>query len=605
VTEGTASVERVREELRQLGYLDAGIDRFALAGAGSASPLRACAVVAARLGPAGGLLFGAAFTAAAALLEPDRLRDPRDFVVLLVYISFAATLATSALALLAGLLAGWLGRRLERRPGPRLSRNVGLVLGAFGAAYLGLWWRSHAVEAPLGVQLALGAAALGLVLSLARFGSLAAVAVLSAGGTAERLPAARDARRHMAPLVAAAVLLLAVGAAAAARLGEVEDTGPDYAVRPTGLRVRVIGVDGLDAALALSMAARGEMPELARRLPLSAHARLQPEPEQVPAIVWTTVATGRGPEAHGVRGSGTRLAGMRAPVSFLSPEGGVSSALAGAADVLRITRTEPPSAVLRSVKAFWNVASDKGLRVGIVNWWATWPAEPLNGYVVSDRTFLKVERGAAPDREVYPPDAFDVVKALLPPAADRARRRDLFHAAAAARLRSGHPVDLEAVYLPGLDIFTNQQMLESPADLGALDARLATIREYYRFLDRLLGEMTEALGPDEMVVLVGDPGRFERRTTSGLLMLWGGAARPGDLGTVSERDVAPTVLHLVGLPVSRELTGAVLTSGLTAAFNDAHPVEHVARYARRRTAPAASGFDREMIEELRSLGYIH
>ena len=599
MTEGTASVERVREELRQLGYLDTGIDRFALGGAGGDSPLKACARVAARLGPAGGILFGAAFSAAAALLEPDRLRDPADLAVLFIYVCVAATLATSALALLAGLLAGWLGRRLGHRPGPRLSRNVGLALGALGAAYLGLWWRSHALGAPAGVQAALAVTALGLVLALTRFGSLAAIAVLAAGGAAERLPEARDARRHMARLVAVAVLVLAAAAAAASRLGEVEDVGPDYAVRPTGLRIRVIGVDGLDGGLALSMAARGEMPELARRLPLAARARLRPEPEPVPAIVWTTVATGRGPEAHGVRGVGTRLAGMKAPVSF-------PSALAGAADVLRITRTEPPSAVLRSVKAFWNVASDKGLRVGVVNWWATWPAEPLNGYVVSDRAFLKVELGGPPDREVYPEEDFATVKALLPPAPDRARRRDLFHAAAAARLREERPVDLEAVYLPGLDIFVNQQMSAAPAgDLGALDARLGTIREYYRFLDRLLGEMTARLTPDDVVVLVGDPGRFERGATSGLLMIWGGPARAADLGTVSERDIAPTILHLVGLPVSRELPGTVLTAALQPSFNESHAVEHVARYARRRAAPAASGFDREMIEELRSLGYIH
>ena len=57
-----ASVEAVREELRRLGYLDSGLDRFVLAGAGAPSPLRACARAALRVGLAGGVLFGLAGT---------------------------------------------------------------------------------------------------------------------------------------------------------------------------------------------------------------------------------------------------------------------------------------------------------------------------------------------------------------------------------------------------------------------------------------------------------------------------------------------------------------------------------------------------------------
>jgi hypothetical protein len=598
-----SSVKQVREELRRLGYLETGIDRFVLGGAASASPLRACAAVAARVGLAGGVLFGAVFAAAIAWLEPGRLREPRDFVVLMSYVAAAAALTVGVLALSAGLLAGWIGRRLGHRPGPTLSRNLGLASGVVGTAYLALWWRSHASGAPLGVQLALAAAGAGLVWSLTRFGSLAAIAVLSAGGVGDRLPEARDARRHMARLAGAALLIMVAAAAAASRRSERDPVGPDYAVRPTGLSVRVIGIDGFDAGLALRMAARGEMPELARRLALGARGRLRPEPEQVPAIVWTTIATGRGPEAHGIRGTGARrLRGMSAPVTFVGPG---ESPLADAAEVLRITRTEPPSAVLRTVKTFWNVASEKGLRVGVVNWWATWPAEAVNGYIVSDRTFFKIERGVPPDREVHPPEAFATLQGAVPPAPDRERRLDLFYAGAAVRLRGTKPPDLDAVYLPGLDIFTMHQMAANPRrDLGAAEARLALIREYYRFVDRLIGELTVGAGPNETFVLVGDPGRLDRADADGLVLLWGGPARHADVGTVSERDIAPTVLHLVGLPVSAELDGRVIEGALDEEFQRAHPIARVERYGRRPPSTAASGFDADMVEELRSLGYI-
>ena len=44
----------------------------------------------------------------------------------------------------------------------------------------------------------------------------------------------------------------------------------------------------------------------------------------------------------------------------------------------------PVSSVKRRTKAIWNVASEAGRTVGVVGWWASWPAERVNGFVVSD-----------------------------------------------------------------------------------------------------------------------------------------------------------------------------------------------------------------------------
>jgi predicted AlkP superfamily phosphohydrolase/phosphomutase len=41
---------------------------------------------------------------------------------------------------------------------------------------------------------------------------------------------------------------------------------------------------------------------------------------------------------------------------------------------------------MRKVKALWNILSDAGKRTGVVGWWATWPAETINGTIVSDHT---------------------------------------------------------------------------------------------------------------------------------------------------------------------------------------------------------------------------
>ena len=606
-----SSVEAVRDELKRLGYLDSGLDRFVLGGAGASSPLRASLGAAWRVGVVGGVVFGVAATLAAAGLDPRLLREPQDLLVLALYLVIAFAALTGVAALAGGLLAAW-ARRLGRHPGEGLARNVGLALALVAVAYVALWWRSHLAAAPLPGQLAGLLVGLALALALGRFASLAAVGVLSAGGALERLPHAGLSRRRLLPLVlgATAVFGGVVGAGAWLASGPAA-APPDYAVVPTGLRVRVLALDGLERRMAQKLMADGELPALAALSASGARATLRAEPERVPAIVWTTIATGRGPEAHGIESAeARRVAGLRTPVRLDGERSPFVSALGAATDLLRVTRTQPASAALRSVKAFWNVASDKGLRVGVVNWWATWPADPVNGYLVTDRALFKLEKGGAFDREAHPPEAFDRLRLLVvSPEAERTRRLDAFHVGAARVLRADTPPDLEALYLPGLDIFTMQQLGEAPAsDLAALDTKLAAVRAHYRFLDGLIGQVVASLATSEVLLLVGDPGRLARSgasTPEGLLILAGGPVVAGDLGVASERDVAPTVLHLLGLPKSRELGGRVLDAALSPAFRRDHPVREVEAYGRRPVSGAAeSAFDKDVLEELKSLGYI-
>jgi hypothetical protein len=442
----------------------------------------------------------------------------------------------------------------------------------------------------------------GLLVSLllARFGSLAAIAVLTSGGVVPALPPARSLRSRLLPL-----LLLAAGglggALALARIGLDRDRpAPPFAVVPTGLHVVVLGIDGLEGR----MAGLQEMPHLDALLAGGAHGRLRPEPEAVPAIVWTSVATGRGPEAHGILSTDARrLPGMRTAVSLGS--GPFSAALASILDVLRISTPAPPSGLLRGAKTFWNIASEKGLRVGCVNWWATWPAEAVDGFTVSDRAFFKLERGGPPDREVYPEDALGKIASLAGTGDDRPARLDRFAAFSALALSEDHPPDLLVVYLPGLDIVTMQTLGAAQGDLPTLEARLREVSGFYSRVDDLIGRF--APGPDRVVIVAGDPGRYARTSpdAEGVLALEGGPSRRTTLGWVSERDLAPTILHLLGLPRSDELDGKVLTDAFDPGFMKAHPVRRVPTYGSHRRGPLAeTAFDKDVVEELRSLGYV-
>jgi hypothetical protein len=61
--------------------------------------------------------------------------------------------------------------------------------------------------------------------------------------------------------------------------------------------------------------------------------------------------------------------------------------------------------------------------------------------------------------------------------------------------------------------------------------------------------------------------------TNGVFVLWGSHVRRGlELQDVSIRDIAPTTLHLLGLPVPDDMDGQVVTQALDQEFLTSHPV---------------------------------
>ena len=64
---------------------------------------------------------------------------------------------------------------------------------------------------------------------------------------------------------------------------------------------------------------------------------------------------------------------------------------------------EPITSSERKVPAIWNMATAAGKRSAVFGLWATYPAEPIGGLLVSDRmfTFLYSE-STPPEGAVYP-----------------------------------------------------------------------------------------------------------------------------------------------------------------------------------------------------------
>jgi hypothetical protein len=127
----------------------------------------------------------------------------------------------------------------------------------------------------------------------------------------------------------------------------------------TGLKVAILGLDGADWELIDPLIARGRLPNLARLKARAAWGPMKSMDPMLSPILWTTVATGKPPDQHGIIDFLIRAAGTGKP--------------------------EPVSSRARRVKALWNITTDAGRTADVIAWWATWPAEEIHGHLVSDR----------------------------------------------------------------------------------------------------------------------------------------------------------------------------------------------------------------------------
>ena len=138
-------------------------------------------------------------------------------------------------------------------------------------------------------------------------------------------------------------------------------------------------------------------------------------------------------------------------------------------------------------------------------------------------------------------------------------------------------------------------------------------------MDGLLGEYLDRLGPSDTLLVLSDHG-FKpvlfpgKPTTSGhhrlegIIGLYGrGVKAGGRVGEAGLLDVLPTLLELLGVPIARDLEGHVMRDALDEGFLKRLPPDFVDTYGpvEATSRPESSDLDRNVLERLRSLGYIN
>lgn len=415
-------------------------------------------------------------------------------------------------------------------------------------------------------------------------------------------------------LAALAILLLAVGCSD--RRG----------------RVLLIGIDGATLRIAGPMLAEGRLPHLATLVREGAHGPLRSAIPISSPRIWNTVVTGKTPDKHGITDFARDVAGGKQ--LFLSSD--------------------------RKTHALWNIASDAGLSVGVVNFWNTYPPERIAGVMVSDHLLAKQIEGRrkltqaaeVPEGAVIFPEAWhdrlrSVLEADAPltnvpnplqslegfPASVRmggnslSRRyeEDETMLRIALEIEAAQSPDVALVLLTGIDRVSHalwaavDETYPYPEALtpSASERRVAAdaLRSYYAYTDALIGRMLDHYGPDDLVLVLSDHG-FEAGAGFGLLtgvhktekaidgVIF--ARGPGiAAGTIVRgtrvRDITPTILAWLGLPVGDDMDGKVATflevSDVTRIpTHDTTPIE--------RLGGAPSGVEDAIIDQLRDLGYV-
>ena len=377
----------------------------------------------------------------------------------------------------------------------------------------------------------------------------------------------------------------------------------------------VFGIDGADWDRAIPLMRQGKLPALAALMRRgTSRTLLSLGDEWLSPTIWTTAATGVLPERHGI-------------LHFVTQT---------SAGMLPVTSSE------RKVAALWNILSARDRTVGVIGWLVTWPAEPVNGYVVA--AYAPHIFDWAPERpikgtlvegiphQVWPPElqkSLEAEKVLpdsvsdadlrgrfterdLPPApADDARAsihgmrwswaaddtyRRIFHALVE---RNDVPrPDLEMLYFGSVDVISHRfwkymdpsSFPYGPVPPDDVERFGRAVENAYRSLDEVLADVLSEDRDSLRVLVLSDHGFRANEGASalrssgwhrpeGILLACGPGFRDGaQLAPGSVVDVAPTVLYALGLPVARDMDGEPALDLFTAAFQARHEIAEISSY---------------------------
>jgi predicted AlkP superfamily phosphohydrolase/phosphomutase/tetratricopeptide (TPR) repeat protein len=405
-------------------------------------------------------------------------------------------------------------------------------------------------------------------------------------------------------------------------------------------KVLLIGWDSADWKIINPLLDAGLMPALDQFINAGVMGNIATLVPALSPILWNSIATGKLAQKHGILG-------------FVEPKPDGSG-------------IRPVSSTSRKCKAIWNILNQSGLRSNVVGWFASHPAEPINGACVSNQFCMpsvgQMDKWPIIPQSVHPeplaqklaefrvhPLEIDGahLQPLIPRGAEidqtsepeqkrlNALRKHLAECASvhaiATWLMENEPWDFTAVYYNALDIIGHYFMPFHPPRMeGVGDREFEIYKDVvtgaYRFHDMMLERLLLLAGPQTTVILVSDHGfasdhlRPRPGTTAfddptawhrshGIVCMKGPGVLPDErIYGSSLLDIVPTILTLFGLPVGEDMDGKALING----FETPPKIERIPTW---ETVPGDAGMHpsdmredpvaaQQALQQLVELGYI-
>jgi predicted AlkP superfamily phosphohydrolase/phosphomutase len=389
-------------------------------------------------------------------------------------------------------------------------------------------------------------------------------------------------------------------------------------------------LDGADFTLVHRFVDRGLLPHFETLIRNGSFGKLKTYTPTLSPLIWTTLVTGHAPSSHGVE-------------YFLveNNRGVIGSVSSGQ----------------RRVPALWNILSASGFTVGVNNWWATWPAETVNGYVISDYGIRSTQNRPAypecltaelrPEMEVLGRTSFEAMRRFvdMPDSMGKGFRvpaefvpEDLFSRLDFCRMIDRTvenfytymarriPVDVEFVYFTGLDAvqhwfweFMEPDKFRSVRETGQSDFA-KVIERYYIYVDTLLGKFMDRVKTGGTLFVMSDHG-FEANpdyvpgpgqvsghhegAPDGIFGAIGQGIARNSSPKLSVYDVTPTILTHLGLPVGEDMTGLCRTE----LFDHSPEITTIPTYTLPpyfvpSSPEEVEAADKTVLARLEALGYI-
>lgn len=244
-------------------------------------------------------------------------------------------------------------------------------------------------------------------------------------------------------------------------------------------KILIVGVEGVSLNLLNEWLDEGELPHIAKILEEGSIINLTTPLPLVSPVTWTSFATGKNPGEHGIFGWE-----QCNPYTY---------------------RKYIPLADDIKEKTFWQILSENGKRVIVINAYLTYPPKPINGIIISGMP--------TPSLATYPPELkkklekmgykveakgyVDTPKEEFLRDLERTMKK---RGEVALELLKSEEWDLFFVLFPEIDRLQHSLWGELERKKGK-----ETILKFYRLLDGIIGNLTEEVG-NASVLIISDHG---------------------------------------------------------------------------------------------------